>query len=207
MLPLLGPAPYFAQGQTPGSTLPAELITTSHNGAGKFLEAARLHGPGVVFLGTFEDPSSASNVNVNSSSGGEVGALGLAENLPSNANDVSNHPTTAEEVRGDPYFALDVTSLPEVALSNLLLPQEAGNGEVGEGTKREWGDARAAGLALSPTDAAIFSVARSMTDWNGRNKVRCFLLFFLIPPSLLIPLLWLADPRPPSSSELTDNKS
>ncbi|KAF8311210.1 hypothetical protein DL93DRAFT_2083662, partial [Clavulina sp. PMI_390] len=143
---LLGPAPYFAQGQHPGSTLPPELITTEHNGKGKFLESARIHGPTIVFLGTLESKQDS--------------WLGRP------ASDYSKMPETPEGIIGDPYFALDVTEVDQQLLKDTF---KLGVEREG-GIKEEFGDPRAAGLSFEPMEAAIFSEGRTMIDWNSRMK-------------------------------------
>ena len=147
VLPLLGPAPYFAQGQYPGDGLPPELITTSHNGAGKFLESARLHGPPIVFLGALE--SAGSNW------------------LTRSAEEFGDVPEDSAHVRGEPYFALDVTEVPGNRLGETL---NIGK-ERGDGAKDDFEDPRAVGLSLKSEEAAIFSTGRTMVDWNSRCKV------------------------------------
>ena len=145
---LLGPSPYFSQGENPGDTLPPELITTEHNGAGKFLEAARLHGPPIIFLGTLE-PSD-----------------------PIVSDTESPSPGTIEELHGEPYFALDVTGISEDDVQKTLNLSSSGDGTI----RTIFGEPRDTGLTLKQFDAAIFSAARTMLDWNARNKVWCCLL-------------------------------
>ncbi|KAF8335474.1 uncharacterized protein EI90DRAFT_3153049 [Cantharellus anzutake] len=137
--PLLGPPPYFAQGKNAGDTLPPELITTEHNGAGKFLEAARIHGPLILFLGTLE---------------------------PKDSTAPPTDPGKAEKLQGEPYFALDVTRISQDVL------QEAFNlvYSADEAVRTIFGEPRDTGLSLKKFDAAIFSAARTMLDWNARNK-------------------------------------
>ena len=142
ILPLLGPEPYFNQGQHPGDVSPAELQTIEHN---RVLEAARLHGPGIVFLGTHEPREDAI--------------------LPSS---VFKNPQSADDIKGEPFFAVDVTDVDMKQLEvtfRLTQPGEAGDPRI------EFGDARNAGLSFKPLDAALFSEARTMIDWNSRNKV------------------------------------
>ena len=148
VLPLLGPSPYFAQGKAPGDLLPLELQTTEHNGAGKFLEAARLHGSTIVFLGTHETNEDAL--------------------LPSS--DYKN-PTSADDIRGEPYFALDATYTEPLLLQQTFGIANPVNGEKLPETRVEFAEPRIATNTFTINDAAIFSVARSMLDWNTRNKV------------------------------------
>ena len=155
--PLLGPLPYFSQGENPGDTLPPELITTEHSGAGKFLEAARLHGPPIIFLGTLEP-----NDHIVSETG-------------------SVNPDAVEELHGEPYFALDVTSISHDDVQKTFNLKSSGD----EITRTIFGEPRDTGLSLKQFDAAIFSTARTMLDWNARNKVCAALLSRIT--SLVIP--------------------
>ncbi|KAF8313642.1 hypothetical protein DL93DRAFT_2156137 [Clavulina sp. PMI_390] len=146
VLPLLGPAPYFAQGQNQGSVIPADLITTEHNGKGKFLESARIHGPTIVFLGTLESHDDSW--------------------LDRPASDYSKALETPESIIGDPYFALDVTGTDPEVLKDVLKQEIEGYG----GVREEFGDALRVGLTLDPVEVAIFSEGRTMIDWNSRMK-------------------------------------
>lgn len=100
--PLLGPKPYFAQGQKDGEL--AETGITS-------LEAARFRGPGIVFLGLHEhDPATS-------------GAL------PSSDFSKKNAVAVAAEIKGDPYLSLDLTGLEESKVDEVLRNVEARSGE------------------------------------------------------------------------------
>jgi NAD+ diphosphatase len=76
-------------------------------------------------------------------------------------------------VRGEPYFALDVAGTGKEQ-DVLGLKVEGYDGGV------RWGSARSASAGFTREDAAIFGEARSMLDWNARNKVcvRSLLYFF-----------------------------
>ena len=82
----------------------------------------------------------------------------------------------SEGVKGVPYFALDVAGTGKEQ-DILGLKIEGVDEEV------EWGSARLASAGFTSEDAAIFGEARSMLDWNARNKVRIFPLI-PIPPLL-----------------------
>ncbi|KAF9509360.1 hypothetical protein BS47DRAFT_1377623 [Hydnum rufescens UP504] len=123
LLPLLGPAPYFAQGQSPGQVLPLEYQTKEHLRA---LESSRLHG------------------------------------LP-----IFKNPQSPDDIQGEPFFALDATEMDMKQLEQALKLTPPGE-DVNP--KLQFGDARNAGLSLNRFDAAVFSEARTMVDWNSRNK-------------------------------------
>lgn len=87
----------------------------------------------------------------------------------------------SEGVKGVPYFALDVAGTGKEQ-DILGLKIEGVDEEVG------WGSARLASAGFTSEDSAIFGEARSMLDWNARNKVS---IFPLIPlPSLLGVINW-----------------
>ncbi|KAG9309321.1 NUDIX hydrolase domain-like protein [Chiua virens] len=138
--PLLGPSPYFGQGQNPG-----ELSTEET----PVLEAVRLHGPRVVFLGLEErDPTAASA-------------------LPSS--DFKEPEVAVANIDGTPYFAVDVADLEEDKVDDVVQHSELAKSDV----KLAFTDPRTAMGALDVFAAAVFANARSMVDWNDRNKA-CF---------------------------------
>lgn len=140
--PLLGPEPYFGQGQHPG-----ELSTVQEET--RVLEAARLHGPRVVFLGVEErDPATASA-------------------LPSS--DFQEPEVAVANIDGTPYFSVDVADLEEDKIDEVVQSSEL----VKSGVKLAFTEPRAAMGALDAFFAAVFASARSMVDWNDRNKVCC----------------------------------
>jgi NAD+ diphosphatase len=165
--PLLGPPPYFSQGAQPGSTTPPEPDKPDIlHGHGKVLEAARIHGPRIVFLGVEEPAENAS--------------------LPSSA---FHNPEAAEDIKGTPYFALDVSDLEKESVDELL-KVEGGADPV------EFAEPRGASNLWNHFEAAVFSVARSMIDWNGRNKVDCrnalcLSLDILTVPISVLSSLWI----------------
>lgn len=67
----------------------------------------------------------------------------------------------SDGVKGDPYFALDVSKVEKNTLD-----------EIHGDSEYSYTPARAATSKFSPEAGAIFAVARSMLDWNSRNKVR-----------------------------------
>ncbi|PSS37541.1 hypothetical protein PHLCEN_2v617 [Hermanssonia centrifuga] len=140
--PLLGPEPFFSQSQQEG-----ELAKSDE----KVLQAARLHGPPVVFLGLHEHED----------------ASGSSRALPSS--DFSAKKDAAEivsNIHGTPYFSLDVTEIQETKVNDVLGGSQQGR----DGVKFEFIDGRAAMGNLSQFDSGVFSEARSLVDWSARNK-------------------------------------
>jgi NAD+ diphosphatase len=110
------------------------------------LEAARFRGATLVFLGLLE-PSDH-----------------VAAALPSTdfSAKAANPTEIAARVEGIPYFALDVSDVGEAALNEVL--QAAGE-------KPEFSEPRVVMMQLGALEGAIFAEARTMLDWNLRNKV------------------------------------
>lgn len=110
-------------------------------------EGARLHGPHVVFLGLHE-PS------------------GHGQALPSSEfSSKTDSDAVVKNIKGTPYFSVDVAGVAEDVVKKALEESER------EG-KLEFAEPRSASAAFSMFEAAIFAEARSMLDWNMRNKVR-----------------------------------
>ncbi|KAH0828129.1 NUDIX hydrolase domain-like protein [Lanmaoa asiatica] len=141
--PLLGPSPYFGQGQNPGQSSTEETPV---------LEAARLHGPRIVFLGLEErDPTTTSA-------------------LPSL--DFKEAEAAVANINGTPYFSVDVAALEEGKVDEVVQNSELAKSDA----KLAFTDPRAAMGALDMFAAAVFANARSMVDWNDRNKACIHLL-------------------------------
>lgn len=70
-------------------------------------------------------------------------------------------PKTAEEISGAPYFGLDVGNVPQDVLDTFMRGEE----------QVQFDEPRSASAAFSMFDAAVFAEARSMLDWQSRNKV------------------------------------
>jgi NAD+ diphosphatase len=107
------------------------------------LEAARFRGAPTVFLGVSEPK----------------------------AND--DPPTIPPEelarvLVGTPFFSIDVTEVSQTELNRLVQTSSAGT----DGYKLTFAEARPVFRDLSDFDAAVFAEARSVVDWNFRNKVR-----------------------------------
>lgn len=151
--PLLGLDPYFGQGQNPGE---------SSTGETPVLEAARLHGPRVVFLGLEErDPTTASA-------------------LPSS--DFKEPEVAVANINGTPYFSVDVADLEDGQVDEVIRSSELATTDAA----LAFTDSRTAMGALDIFSAAMFASARSMVDWNDRNRA-CYTSFLPVdhPGSLL----------------------
>lgn len=107
------------------------------------LEAARFRGAPVVFLGLHEPQQNE------------------AVALPSE--DLSKHadPTiAAQKLKGIPYFSIDVTDLAQSDVDKLTQAPDV-----------SFSEPRAAIRGMNAFDAGVFAAARTMADWNARNKV------------------------------------
>jgi NAD+ diphosphatase len=146
--PLLGPAPHFGQGEHAGDVADAGAAV---------LEAARLRGPPIVFLGLHE--------------GAEAGALPSSDF----SGKVLGGAEVARKVSGTPWFALDVSEAEQDAVDAMVraASEELGEGEGGGESKLcAFGEPRGAMSHMDMFEAAVSAEARSMLDWNVRNKVR-----------------------------------
>ncbi|THH29272.1 hypothetical protein EUX98_g4926 [Antrodiella citrinella] len=138
---LLGSDPFFAQGQNDGEVAPAGVSV---------LEADRLRGPPIVFLGLHEPNSE-----------------GGADALPSSDFSAKiDAAAVAEKIKGTPYFTLDVSAVEQKHLDEVIHSAEARQ----HGTKLGFTDARGALYAFTSFDAAVTAEGKSMVDWNARNK-------------------------------------
>ncbi|KAF8663665.1 hypothetical protein AX16_000907 [Volvariella volvacea WC 439] len=138
--PFLGPEPFFGQGKGAG-----ELLTEEQRGPAT--EAARHIGIPVVFLGLHEKV---------------FGETVLPES------DIKDPHETVAKLPGTPYFSLDVADLElsEEELANALKGTSVGQ----SGQVLEWTEPRSLMMGLDATLGSIYAQARSMTDWNYRNK-------------------------------------
>ncbi|CDO69171.1 hypothetical protein BN946_scf185042.g73 [Trametes cinnabarina] len=143
--PLLGSEPIFSQGQHEG-----ELAPTDVSG----LDAARLRGPPVVFLGLHETDAGSSNALPSS----DFSAKSSAETVIAN-------------ISGTPYFSLDVSDVAEAQLDEVLKNAAV----TKEGADLAFSEPRAAMGNFDAFEAALFAEARSMVDWNARNKKRTYI--------------------------------
>ena len=140
--PLLGPEPFFSQGQHPGELAPADVKT---------LEAARLRGAPVAFLGLHETEASF--------------AAALPSTDFSAQTDVQ---TVIANIKGDAYFSLDVSDVPKEEVNAVLAAAKEARG----GAELAFVEPRSAMSNFELFESAIFAEARCIIDWNARNKVR-----------------------------------
>ncbi|OSD07041.1 hypothetical protein PYCCODRAFT_1431221 [Trametes coccinea BRFM310] len=138
--PLLGPEPFFAQGQHEGELAPSDVSG---------LDAARLRGTPVVFLGLHETEAGSANALPSS----DFSAKSSAETVIAN-------------IQGTPYFSLDVSNVAPAEVDEVLKNAPA----TKEGAELAFSEPRSAMGNLDAFDAALFAEARSMVDWNARNK-------------------------------------
>ncbi|CDO69173.1 hypothetical protein BN946_scf185042.g75 [Trametes cinnabarina] len=140
--PLLGPEPFFSQGQNEGDLAPADVPR---------LQAARLCGPPIIFLGLHEP----------------AGGSGSSDALPSSDFSAkAGAETVIAHIKGTPYFSLDVSDVASSDVDRVLL-DAAVTKEAGE---LAFTDPKVAMGSFDAFESALFAEARSMTDWNARNK-------------------------------------
>jgi NAD+ diphosphatase len=134
------PGPYFGQGKESGLLTPEEQVSTT--------ESVRHRGAPIIFLGLHESPSS----------GG--GALPSSEFVDADK--------AVAKLEGTPYFAMDVSDLEmeDSEIDAVLNQTEAAK----TGATLTWLDARSVMTNVDLFHGAIFAEARSMCDWNLRNK-------------------------------------
>lgn len=140
--PLLGPKPFFGQGKEEG-----QLFTPSDDADKSSTEAARHQNARVVFLGLQETSSMTT-------------AIPSAEFIDANA--IAN-------LEGTPFFSLDVADLkysPERLDKLLQASSLAQAGQI-----LSWSEPRVLMSGLDGFSGAVFAEARSLVDWNQRNKV------------------------------------
>lgn len=139
--PLLGLEPYFAQGEKLGSAAEPGVPA---------LEASRFHGPPIVFLGLHETQTSLANALPSSDFTGKGG----------------DAVAVADKIEGTPYFSLDVSDVSKEDVDHVLKGAE----QTKEGAHLAFSDARVAMGSLDDFEAAVYAEARSMLDWQARNK-------------------------------------
>lgn len=119
----------------------------------KYLEAGRhwKSSPRLVFLGLHSTSQQA---------------------LPST--DFNDAESAVANLEGTSYFSLDVAELDwaDEKIQEVFDQTERAK----QGEKIEWLESRGLLLTLDPFDASVFAIARSLADWNLRNKVGHFLL-------------------------------
>ena len=110
------------------------------------LEAARHRGPPIIFLG-LQEPQT-----------------GSASALPSS--DFTDPKTAVANLNGTPFFSMDVADFEEDKVNEVLQSSSITH----DGETLAFSEPRAAMSKLDPHQAAVFAEARSMVDWNQRNK-------------------------------------
>lgn len=106
-------------------------------------QACRFRGPTVLFLGLKEPEGTQA--------------------LPSSE---FRTPQTSNDIHGAPYFSIDLARLSQTDTHEFLKSVAQG------GETLTFAEPRSAAASFNMFEAAIFAVARSMIDWNTRNKVR-----------------------------------
>ncbi|KAI0368308.1 hypothetical protein BV20DRAFT_969354 [Pilatotrama ljubarskyi] len=138
--PLLGSEPFFSQGEREGEFAPSDVPG---------LQAARLRGTPIVFLGLHETDSGSADALPSSEFSAKADANAVIVNI-----------------KGTPYFSLDVSDVAQPEVDRVLHNAAA----TQEGTELVFSEPRAAMGSFDPFEAALFAEARSVIDWNARNK-------------------------------------
>ena len=135
--PFLGPEPFFGQGKEATDVAPDDVHV---------LEAARLRGSPIVFLGLEETHA------------GSASALPSSEFVDPHA--------AAGNLKGTPFFSVDVGDFKETKIDEVL--KATSLAKVGEALT--FSEPRAAMGNFDVFTAGVFAEAHSMIDWNQRNK-------------------------------------
>lgn len=151
---LLGPEPHYGQGPEQGQHLSAEH-------AAPRTEAARLHHSPIVFLGLHEKTFGQCAITSE-----EVAV-----------EDKAKEAVLKLEGTATAYFSIDVVDLGLTAeeLQEVLKKSEVAR--ENSGMEMDWVEPRLLMMGLDPFIGGIFASARSMVDWNTRNKVCGWKLF------------------------------
>jgi NAD+ diphosphatase len=139
--PFLGSQPFFGQGKESG-----QLAVESSNIPHSPTEAARHRDTPIVFLGILEPPS-------------KPWAL--------TSSDFSDADVATPNLEGTPYFSMDVADLeltPEQLKDILNSTSQINDGVL------DWSEPRILMSSLDSFSGGLFAEARSMVDWNQRNK-------------------------------------
>lgn len=143
--PLLGSQPYFGQGQNPGDSVTDEDVAAQKHSP---LESIRHIGAPVVFLGVNETERDVTKA------------------LPTS--ELKDPVVAVKKLHGEPYFALDVA---ELGWAEDETQEKLDSVLATEGRTYTWAEPRSLMSSLDSFTAAVFASARSMLDWNLRNKV------------------------------------
>ncbi|KAF9047480.1 NAD+ diphosphatase [Panaeolus papilionaceus] len=146
---VLGDTPYFGQGEKEGELLAEKDGEDNTHPQHSPTESARHRGIPITFLGLHEPSTEDSSLA-----------------LPSS--EFSDPKSAIEKLKGTPYFTVDLADLDysEEQLNDFLKTTSFSK----EGKPLAWSEPRALMTNLDLFTAAIFAEARSMADWNLRNK-------------------------------------
>jgi NAD+ diphosphatase len=145
--PFLGSETYFGQGKEPGDKLSDNTEEGEHSHHSP-TQSVRIRGAPIVFLGVHETERDV------------VAALPTSE--------FKNPEVAIEKLNGTPYFSLDVA---ELGLSGDEIRERLEGTLSKSGRTFSWAEPRSLMTTLDPFTAGVFANARSMVDWNFRNKV------------------------------------
>jgi NAD+ diphosphatase len=112
------------------------------------VEAVRHRGPPIIFLGLHENNSDTANA------------------LPSS--EFTDAQAAVANIEGTPFFSLDVSQVEGVDVNEILKAAKLAT----KGDTLSFVAPIAAMSCLDETTGGIYAEARSMVDWNLRNKVR-----------------------------------
>jgi len=116
------------------------------------LEAARFRGAPIVFLGVSEPQANV-----------------YCPAVPPEE--------FAKTLVGTPFFSIDLSEVDQTGLDRLIQTSVA----AADGFNLSFDEARSVLRGIDEFDAAVFAEARSIVDWNFRNKVcdgqQCFVVF------------------------------
>lgn len=112
----------------------------------KVLEAARHRGAPIVFLGLQEPDTSSASA------------------LPSS--DFTDPEAAVANLAGTPFFSMDVAEFEESKIDEVLKSSSL----TQSGQTLTFSEPRAATANMDVFNAGVFAEARSMVDWNQRNK-------------------------------------
>lgn len=144
---LLGPPPYFGQDQHLGD-LVVDFADTKHD-IHSPTESIRHRGPRIVFLGFHETGESKTT------------------SLPSS--DLTDPEMIARKLEGTAYFSMDIS---DVGLTDEQLQHFIDITSLAQkGDSLVWSEPLPVISLLDNFAAAAFASARSLVDWNRRNKV------------------------------------
>jgi len=145
--PFLGSEPFFGQGKDEGELVSSADKTSS-------LEAARHRNIPIVFLGLHELPTTSSAL--------------------SSSDFIDPHAAIAS-LEGTPFFSVDVadSDFGEEWIDTVLKASKLSR----DGELLSWSEPRVLINSLDRFAGGVFAEARSMVDWNQRNKASTSLSF------------------------------